>query len=99
MQSKLTRRAVLAGVPAVAVAATVAALPAILVLAVEHEPILALWADYQRVKTEGLVIAEEYLTAEKKMPMKWQPRGEGNVVAPAFMPLPTRPSVRPHSNG
>ncbi len=50
-----------------------------------HEPLLALWADYQRVKAEGLVIAGEYLAAEKTLPMKWQPRGEGSVVAPAFM--------------
>ena len=83
MQSKITRRAVLAGVPAVA---AVAAMPTIPALAVEHEPLLALWADYQRVKAEGLVIAGEYLAAERKLPMKWQPRhGKGPIVAPALM--------------
>ncbi len=83
MLSKLTRRALMAGVPAVV---AVAAMPAIPALAVEHEPLLALWADYQRIKAEGIVIAGEYLAAEAKLPMKWQPRhGKGPIVAPAFM--------------
>ncbi len=80
MATKLTRRAVLAGAPAVA---AVAVLPA---FAVEHEPLLALWAEYQRVNAEGHAINREYRAAEARLPMKWQPhRGKGPVVAPAFM--------------
>ena len=41
MQSKLTRRAILAGVPAVAAAAT---------FAVEDDPLLALWVEYRRAE-------------------------------------------------
>ena len=87
MQSKLTRRAVLAGVPAVA---AVAAMPVIPTLAGEHEPLLALWAEYQRAKAEGRAISREYAAAEAKLPRKWQHRWENGEYqgpgAPAFMP-------------
>ena len=70
MTTKLTRRAVLAGVPAVA---AVAVIPA---FAVEHEPLLALWAEYQRVNAEDHAITREYKAAEAKLPRKWQHRWE-----------------------
>ena len=83
MSNTISRRAVLAGAPAVA---AVAAIPA---FAVEHEPLLALWAEYQRVNAEGFAINREYKAAEAKLPRKWQHRwmngeyqGPG---APAFM--------------
>ncbi len=82
MQSKLTRRAVLAGVPAVA---AVAALPAIPALAVEHEPLLALWAEYQRAKADSAALSRACAAAEAQVPLKFR-----SVVGPAFLPAKVR---------